>query len=115
MSLKSRQSPDGQWMIYPAAHARPPICSDYIGQTAISMRAFQLYAPKTQRAAYEQSIELAAAWLANAKSTNNEDRNFRLQGLAWYGKNKNATQAANFQLAGYPGSTLRPAESCETL
>jgi len=97
MFLKSRQSPDGQW-IYAAADARPPICSDYIGQTAISLRALQLYAPKTQRAAYEQSIELAAAWLANAKSTNNEDRNFRLQGLAWYGKNKNATQAAMREL-----------------
>ena len=97
MFLKSRQSPDGQW-IYTTADARPPICSDYIGQTAISMRALQLYAPLTHKAAYEQSIELAAAWLANAKSTNTEDRNFRLLGLAWYGKNKGATQAAMREL-----------------
>ena len=45
MYLKSHQSPDGQWA-YPVADTRPPICSDYIGQTALSMRALQLYAPK---------------------------------------------------------------------
>ena len=73
MYLKSHQSPDGQW-VYPAADTRPPICSDYIGQTAISMRALQLYAPKTDKAAYDQAIQLAAAWMAKAQSTNNEDR-----------------------------------------
>lgn len=43
MFLKARQSPNGQWA-YPAADTRPPLCSDYIGQTALSMRALQLYA-----------------------------------------------------------------------
>ena len=51
-----------------AADARPPICSDYIGQTALSMRALQLYAPKTDKAAYDQAIQLAAAWIAKAQS-----------------------------------------------
>ena len=64
---------DGQWP-YPAADTRPPICSDYIGQTAVSMRALQLYAPKTDKAAYDQAIHLAAAWMAQAQSTNNDDR-----------------------------------------
>ena len=97
MYLKSRQSPDGQWP-YPAADTRPPICSDYIGQTALSMRALQLYAPKTDKAAYDQSIQLAAAWIANAQSTNNEDRTYRLLGLAWAGKDKDATQKAMREL-----------------
>ena len=44
MYLKSHQAPDGHWP-YPIADTRPPICSDYIGQTALSMRALQLYAP----------------------------------------------------------------------
>ena len=39
----------------PIADTRPPICSDYIGQTAISMRALQLYAPKADKAAYDQA------------------------------------------------------------
>ena len=50
MYLKSRISrSDGQWL-YPAADTRPPICSDYIGQTAVSLCArFQLYAAKMDR------------------------------------------------------------------
>ncbi len=93
MYLKSRQSPDGQWM-YAVADTRPPICSDYIGQTAVSMRALQLYAPKTDEAGYSKAIQLAGAWMAKAQSTNNDDRSFRLMGLAWYGKDKDATQKA---------------------
>ncbi len=97
MYLKSHQSPDGQWT-YPAADTRPPICSDYIGQTAVSLRALQLYAPKADKAAYEQAILLAAAWMAKAQSTNNEDRSYRLLGLAWAGKDKDATQKAMREL-----------------
>jgi ankyrin repeat protein len=97
MYLKSHQTPDGEWP-YPAADARPPICSNYIGQTAVSMRALQLYAPKTDRASYDRAIELAASWMARAKSTNNEDRGYRLLGLAWYGKDKDATQKAMREL-----------------
>jgi hypothetical protein len=93
MFLKSRQSPDGQW-IYPIADARPPICSDYIAQTAVSMRALQLYAPKADKPAYDHAIDLAAAWLAKARSTTNEDRIARVLGLAWAGKDKDATQIA---------------------
>jgi ankyrin repeat protein len=97
MYLKSRQTPDGEWP-YPAADTRPPICSDYIGQTAVSMRALQLYAPKADKAAYDQAIQLAASWMAKAKSTNNDDRSYRLLGLAWYGKDKDATQKAMLEL-----------------
>jgi ankyrin repeat protein len=97
MYLKSHQSAGGEWP-YPAADARPPICSNYIGQTAVSMRALQLYAPKTDKAPYDQAIQLAASWLAKAKSTNNEDRGYRLLGLAWYGKDKDAIQKAAREL-----------------
>jgi ankyrin repeat protein len=97
MYLKSHQSPDGQWL-YPAADMRPPICSDYIGQTALSMRALQLYAPKVDKPSYEQAIQLAASWLATAQSTNNEDRSYRLLGLVWAGKDKEATQKAMREL-----------------
>jgi squalene cyclase len=93
MYLKSHQSADGQWA-YPAADTRPPICSDYIGQTALSMRALQLYAPKTDKAAYDRSIQLAAAWMTTARPKNNDDRGWRVLGLAWAGKDKDATQKA---------------------
>jgi ankyrin repeat protein len=96
MYLKSLQSPDGHWA-YPAADTRPPICSDYIGQTALAMRALQLYAPKTDKAAYDKSIQLAAAWLATAqpqRNRNNDDRAWRVLGLAWAGKDPAATKKA---------------------
>jgi ankyrin repeat protein len=93
MYLKSHQSPDGQWM-YVAADSRPPICSDYIGQTALAMRALQLYAPKTDKAAYDDSIRRAAAWMTTARSRTNEDRSWKVLGLAWATKDKEATQKA---------------------
>jgi ankyrin repeat protein len=103
MYLKSRQSIDGRWA-YPQGDSRPPLCSDYIGQTALSMRALQLYAPKVHKAAYDQSIQLAAAWMAKAQAKNNDDRGWRLIGLAWAGKDKDATQKAMRELL----ATQRP-------
>ncbi|HEV2177636.1 MAG TPA: ankyrin repeat domain-containing protein [Terriglobia bacterium] len=93
MYLKSRQMPDGHWA-YPAGDARPPLCSDYIGQTALAMRALQLYAPGVERAEYEESVRLAAAWLVKTEPRTNEDRVWRLLGLAWAAKDKGATQQA---------------------
>jgi Squalene-hopene cyclase C-terminal domain len=58
------------------------------------MRALQLYAPKLDRAAYDRAIQLAASWLAKAQSSNNEDRSYRLLGLAWAGKDQEATRSA---------------------
>jgi len=97
MYLKARQMTDGRWP-FSIADSRPPLCSVYIGQTALSMRALQLYAPKTDKAAYDKSIQLAAAWLARAQSKNTEDKGWRLIGLAWAGTDKDATQKAMREL-----------------
>jgi ankyrin repeat protein len=88
-----RQHPNGEW---PAQHAdnRPPLCLDYIGQTARSMRALQIYTPKAGADEYRKAIQLAANWLVNAHSYNNDDRSWRLAGLAWAGTNKAATHEA---------------------
>ena len=88
-----RQHKNGEW---PAQHAdnRPPICLDYIGQTARAMRALQLYTPKANAEDYRKSIRLAANWLATARSYNNDDRSWRVAGLAWADTNKAATQLA---------------------
>ena len=93
MYLKSRQMTDGRWA-YPAADTRQPLCLDYIGQTTLAMRALQLYAPKTAKAEYEKSVQLAAAWLATAQPKTDEDRIWKLQGLAWAAKDKDATARA---------------------
>ena len=93
MLIQSRQQPTGEWP-YPHSDTRPPICLDYIGQTALAMRALQLYPPKTARAACEKSVRLAATWLAKARAYNNDDRAWRLTGLAWANLDKAAAQKA---------------------
>ena len=89
MYLKARQAPNGEWA-FPRADTRPPLCSDYIGQTALSMRALQLYAPKVDKAGYDQAIRLAAAWIAKAQPQGNDDRAWQVLGLAWAGTDKAA-------------------------
>src|SRR5439155_26884396 len=64
------------------------------GQTVLSMRALQLYAPKVQQPGYEKAIGLAAQWIAKAQPKSNEDRFWQLIGLGWAGKDKNAIRAA---------------------
>jgi ankyrin repeat protein len=97
MYLKSHQAADGQWP-FGVADTRPPLCAAYIGQTALSMRSLQLYAPKADKAAYRQSVQLAAAWLRTAKPKNNDDRGWRLMGLAWAGSDPDATHTAMKEL-----------------
>ncbi len=97
MYILSRQRPNGEWLS-PAADTRPPICLTYIGQSVLSMRALQLYAPKTNHAAYEKAIKLTASWLAKVQSQSNEDRSWRVAGLAWAATDRPATQKAIAEL-----------------
>jgi len=89
--LKSRQSPDGQWV--PIGH-RPPLESSTFEVTATSMRALQVYGPKAQRADYDKAVKRAADWLATAEPQTNEDRIFQILGLAWAGAPKEKMQKA---------------------
>jgi ankyrin repeat protein/mono/diheme cytochrome c family protein len=97
MDILSRQQPDGEWFA-PAVDTRPPLCLEHIGQTALAMRSLQLYAPKTDAAVYRRAIAMAAAWMATAKSYSNDDRSWRLTGLAWAGTYKIAEQKAMHEL-----------------
>jgi hypothetical protein len=78
--LKIRQSPDGRWRI---AARRPPIESNDIEVTAVSMRSLQIYAPKARQAEFQQAIDRARDWLVTAKPESTEERAFRLLGLFW--------------------------------
>ncbi len=80
MWLKRRQATDGHW---PIQTIRPPIESNDIEVTAVSLRALQAFAPPAQRAEYAASVDRAARWLTTAKATATEDRAFRLLGLSW--------------------------------
>ena len=95
--ILSHQTPSGDWP-YPHGDNRPPICLNYVTQTALALRALQFYAPKPAKAEADKAIRLATIWLANAKSASNEDRSWRLTGLAWAGTDKAATQKAMKEL-----------------
>jgi len=97
MYLLGRQQADGSWP-EPHSDTRQPLCEEYIGQTAQAMRGLQLYTPKLNAVAYKQGIARAAAWLAVAKSSNNDDRSWRLIGLAWAGTNPAAKSKAMREL-----------------
>jgi ankyrin repeat protein len=93
--LKSRQAADGHWWVQ---GPRPPLESSDIEVTAVSMRAIQVYAPKTRRAEYQKAVQLAADWLAKAESKTNEDRAFQLLGLQWSRASKKIIQRAAEEL-----------------
>ena len=97
MHILWAQNPAGNWPL-PPADTRPPLCHNYIGQTALSLRALQLYAPQPGKQAYDRAIRLAGAWLAKAPAYNNDDRSWRVAGLAWWGADKTATQKAMSEL-----------------
>ena len=97
MYIKAHQMPDGR-IPYPAADTRPPLCSDYIGQTALSLRALQLYAPKQFKPEYDKSIDMAAGWLAKVSAKSTEDHIWKVMGLGWAARDKSATEKARQDL-----------------
>jgi ankyrin repeat protein len=95
--LKARQAPDGRWRI---RDHRPPLETSDISDTAISLRAIQVYGLRAQRQEYGKAIQLGVRWLENAQPESNEDRAFQLLGLTWAGGNKeNIRKAARALLA----------------
>jgi ankyrin repeat protein len=89
--LKRRQAPDGHW---PVTAVRPPIESNDIEVTAVSMRALQVFAPPSRRAEYAKAVDRARAWLTEAQATATEERAFRLLGLSWAGAPKEVLERA---------------------
>ena len=89
--LRRQQRPNGPWRI--TAH-RPPLEASDIQVTAASMRSLQMYAPRTERAAFQKSVQLASAWLASAQPRTTEDRAFQLLGLGWAKAGRAAIQKA---------------------
>ena len=76
--LQRRQAADGHW---PVGTLRPPIESNDIEVTALSMRALQLFAPPSRRAEFDAAVERARVWLTTARPGETEEHAFRLLGL----------------------------------
>ena len=96
MYLQTHQLADGHWAFGP--EARPPLCAVTLSQTVLSMRGLQLYAPVVDKAAYAKSIQLAATWIGEFRPRTNYDVAWRLQGLVWGGKSKDAILKARRDL-----------------
>jgi hypothetical protein len=96
MYIQSHQMADGHWAFGP--EARPPLCADSLGQTVISLRSLQLYAPRVDTAAYAKSSQLAATWIGEYQPKTNYDYAWRLQGLVWGNKSREAIQQARKDL-----------------
>jgi ankyrin repeat protein len=95
--IRMKQLADGHWT-YGCGGSRFPLCSTEIANTALSLRALQLYAPKPFREESDRSIAAAGAWLEKATGNENEDLTFRVLGLKWAGTGKNALQKATDDL-----------------
>jgi ankyrin repeat protein len=94
--LKSRQDTDGGWPT--TVGGRPPLESSRIQGTATAIRALRVYAPPPQRAEYDQAVQQAADWLAQAQPTTNEDRSFQILGLVWAGGKQEIARKAGGDL-----------------
>jgi ankyrin repeat protein len=93
MFVRNRQMPDGRWAF--GTDSRPPLCADGdISGTVLALRALQLYAPNVDKPEYESAVRRAAVWLASAHPRTDDDRSWRLLGLAWANTDKGATQRA---------------------
>jgi hypothetical protein len=93
--LLRRQAADGQW---PIATIRPPIESNSIAVTALSMRAVQRYAPPSMRAEAEAAVTRARRWLERAAGSMTEQRVFRALGLTWARADRGAVAKAADEL-----------------
>jgi Squalene-hopene cyclase C-terminal domain len=93
--LKRRQASDGHW---PIQTIRPPIESNDIEVTAVSLRALQAFAPPAQRAEYAGAIDRARQWLTTAMAAATEERAFRLLGLSWANAPKDVVRQAAREL-----------------
>ena len=90
----------GRW---PVGRIRPPTrgrrsVRTISGRRRFPCARFSFTRRKRTRPPTTRSIQLAAAWMAKAQPRNNDDRGWRVLGLAWAGKDKDATQKAMREL-----------------
>lgn len=97
IELARRQEIDGHWAIQTL---RPPIESNDIEVTAMSLRAIQLFAPPTRRVEFGRAVARARAWLEKATPMDTEQLAFKVLGLAWAGAPRPAIDAAARELLG---------------
>ena len=80
--LAARQESDGHWE---TADERPPEVYSPFSATAIALRAVQLYARPSQKAAVDARVARARTWLLSHQPRATEERTYQLLGAHWAG------------------------------
>jgi hypothetical protein len=78
--LAQEQRPSGHWR---AGDTRPPLGTGEFAATALSIRTLKLYMPEGRSAEMNARIDRARVWLAAQVPATNDDRTFKVLGLAW--------------------------------
>src|SRR4030095_12347797 len=77
------QTADGGW--HNPESRRPPMNSGRFQTAALAIYAMKNYAPEAEKLNGDKAVARAVAWLEKATPVTNQDRAFRLLGLAWGG------------------------------
>ncbi len=97
--LALRQKQDGRWKLTTAfENSRPPLDQGDITNTALTMRAIQLYAWPGRKAEFDARIAKAREWLAAQTPRTTQEKNMRLLGLAWTKADRALVHAAAEQI-----------------
>lgn len=87
--LAARQEADGHWETY---DERPPESYSPFTATTIALRAIQLYAHPSQKAAIDARTARARAWFLAHQPRATEDRVYQLLGAYWAGADRPALE-----------------------
>ena len=87
--LATTQQPDGHWV---PGMLRPPLGGENILATMLAMRSLQLYPPTGRERETAERVKRARRWLMNAEPRTNQERVYRMLGLAWAGTAPNDLQ-----------------------
>ena len=80
--LAARQDADGSWSSF---HQRPPSSYSFFTETALSLRAIQLYSHPSEKADAFVHVARGRKWLASHPPGDTEARTYQLLGLWWAG------------------------------
>ncbi len=83
--LAARQDADGTWNSF---HQRPPSSYSFFTETALSLRAVQLYSHPSQQTEAREHIARGRKWLESHQPPDTESRTYQLLGLSWAGADR---------------------------
>jgi hypothetical protein len=87
--LAARQDTDGSWTSF---HQRPPSSYSFFTETALSLRAVQLYSHPSEKADASEHITRGRKWIESHMPPDTESRTYQLLGVWWAGADRTELQ-----------------------